>query len=385
VSIRCAAWGGAIAAVLSLFACAPQRAVLLPSPPPEVRREAGGPAASEITKTRQAYAKAYAEAIAKTKEALSRGAGKEALPLWKALEGSPWEADAIFHQGVLLHLAQDIDGAAAQYLRLAERSPVHEPGAANLLGIYLLRGDLRKARVLADRVLPAGAGLPPGILPELAANVAATLVEQGDYDRAAMLLLAMRARKVSAPSLSWNMAVLAYRKGNLAAARRYAAEVPPETANLLPVAASRFAWDRDSANAPPMDNVPATERRMAAQAGNLAAFLEYRKGNPAGAETLLTRRPEDAESFPEILVNAGLARMEQGKWKEARASFENAVKEKPEMPEGWIGLGIFKEIYEGDAAEALECYRRYVTLNGARKDEVGRWIEWLEKSPPQGR
>jgi tetratricopeptide (TPR) repeat protein len=368
---------------MAVSACGLRKYVWWPSPPRNVMRETARPPVAEIPKATQDFSKAYSEAIARTREAVSRGAGKEALPLWKAMEGSPWEADAIFHQGVLLQLDQDFDAAAAHYRRLAERSPVHEPAAANLLGIHLLRGDNKEAGALADRLLPAGAVPPPGMPPELAANIAAALLERGDLDRAASILLAMRTRGDYPASLSWNMAVLAYRQGNVDTARRLAAKIHPDTAALFPVAVSRFAWDREAATIPKMEKAPGAEGRMAALAGNLAAFEGYRKGNLAAAETILALRPKDAESFPEIHSNSGLVQMERGNWKDARASLERAVREKPGMPEGWINLGLFKEVYEGNASGAMECYRRYVTLNGNRKDEVLQWIEWLEKSPPQ--
>jgi hypothetical protein len=73
--------------------------------------------------------------------------------------------------------------------------------------------------------------------------------------------------------------------------------------------------------------------------------------------------------------------MERGKWKEARAELAGVTTAAPALPEGWLNLGIFRELYEGNGAAALECYRRYVTLGGPRKDEVGKWIEWLERPP----
>ncbi|MBI5420499.1 MAG: tetratricopeptide repeat protein, partial [Deltaproteobacteria bacterium] len=326
------------------------------------------------------YPRLYSEAIARTKEAISRGAGKDALPLWKALEGSPMGTDAIFHQGVLLHRAGDVDGAVTRYRRITDTAPVFEPAAANLLGIHLLRGDLQPARALIDRLWPPGLTAVPDMLPELQSNIAACLVELGDYDRAALLFLAMRAKGAHTPSLLWNMAVLSYRKGDLPTARRLTAGTPPEVANLWPVVASRFAWDREAGKVPSMEGVPSAERRMAALAGNLAAFEEHRKGNIAGALRILGELGEEKRSFAEILNNLGLLEMEQGKWKEARASLERAVREKPGMAEGWLNLGIFREVYEGNSTEALDCYRRYVSLNGSRKDEVGKWVDWLQKS-----
>ncbi len=382
---RNAALAAALACAMAFCGCGLRKYVWWPSPPRNVVREPPRPAVAEAPKATPDFSKAYSEAIARTKEAISRGTGKEAIPLWKALEGSQWEADAIFHQGVLLQLDHDLDAAAAHYRRLTERAPVHEPAAANLLGIHLLRGEYKEAGALADRLLPAGSVPAHGMPPELTANIAAALVERGDLDRAAPILLAMRAKGDYPASLSWTMAILAYRQGNVDMARRLASKIHSDTASLYPVAASRVAWDREAGTIPRMEKAPGADGRMAALAGNLAAFEEYRKGNLAAAETALALRPEDAESFPEIRSNTGLVQMERGNWKDARANLERAVREKPGMPEGWINLGLFKEVYEGSASGAIECYRRYVKLNGNRKDEVLQWIEWLEKSPQQPR
>lgn len=373
---------GAIVAALALSACATQKVVLAPTPPVEIRKEPSSPTPS---KPAPDYSRMYSEAIARTKEAFQRGSVKEAIPSWKALEESPWGADAVFHQGVILHLAGDLDGAAAGYRRLADRSPVFEPAAANLLGIYLLRGNLRGARSLVDRVLPPGVEPAPDMLPELQSNVGAALVELGDPDRAARLFLAMRAQGGRSPSLSWNMAVLAYRNGDVATARRMASEVPPEVGRLWPVIASRFAWERESGKVSLPGDIPASEGRISALAWNLAAFEEYRKGNLPGAESILARKKEENANFSEILSNIGLLQLEQGKWKEARGNLEKAVGDNPGLPESWLNLGVYREVYEGNPAEALECYSRYVRLNGLRKDEVRQWIEWLQKPSPQQR
>jgi tetratricopeptide (TPR) repeat protein len=327
----------------------------------------------------------YSEAISRTKKAFQRGLVKEAIPLWKALEESPWHAEAVFHQGVILHLAGDIEGAAAIYRRVGDRPPVYEPAAANLLGIYLLRGDLQGARTLVDRVLPPGVEPAPDMLPELQSNVGAALVEFHDPDRAVRIFLAMHAKGKRSPSLSWNMAVLAYRNGDVATARRMASEVPPEVGRLWPVIASRFAWERESGKVPPPGDVSEAERRISALAWNLAAFEEYRKGNLQEAEGILARKKKENAPFSEIVSNLGLMQLEQGKWKEARENLEKAVGDDPGLPEGWLNLGVYREVYEGNPSEALKCFSRYVKLNGSRKDEVRQWIEWLQKPSPQQR
>lgn len=371
-----------IAAALGLSSCAERKIVLVPTPPVDIRKEP--PARVEPKPPAPDLSKMYAEAIARTREAMPRGGGREVLPLWKALEGTPWGTDAIFHQGVLLQLAGDEEAAAAQYRRITDNAALFEPAAANLLGIYLLRGESEKARVLVDRVLPPGHAPVPAMLPELQANIAAVLVDLGEYERASRLSLALKANRTVAPSLPWNLAVLSYRGGNVSEARRLASEIPPDIANLWPVVASRYAWDREAEKVPALDNVTGARPRMAALSRNLAAYVLYRNGNAAAAENILKETAGDRRDHAEILANIGLVEAVQGKWKEARTHLEQSVKIKPGMPEGWINLGIFREVYEGDLPGALECYEKYVKIGGWRKDEVRKWIEGLRPSPASG-
>lgn len=386
-------------AAIALSGCSPRALVLLPTPPSEVRKEPAAPPSPAAPPIGDAAKRAlppdntskaatppspdwgamYREAIRKTKEAIARGSGREAIPLWKELEAGPFRSDAVFHQGVLLHQAGDLDAAAAQYRRLTGTFPVFEPAAANLLGIHLVRGDLRSARLLADRLLPGGSTPPPGMLPELASNIAALLVEEGELDRAALIFLALRAQGRGTPALGWNMAVLACRRGDPETARRLAADIPPAMNALWPVAASRFAWERDPGKIPALDNVPHTEPRMAALSRNLAAYEEYLRGNREAARRLLTPPPGETNALPQLTANLGVVQAESGLWKEARATLEQAVRDAPRAPEGWLNLGLFREVYEGNAAGALECYENYVKLSGSKAAEVRKWIEWLRK------
>lgn len=380
---------------LGLLSCAPKRIVLLPTPPPEVRKEAvPAAAAPESTPGPQPtippppaapapppvdYAKRYEEAIVRTREAIERRAWRKAIPDWGKLEKSPYRRDALFHQGVLLQLAGDLDGAETIYRTLAEESPAFEPAAANLLGILLLRGDMEESGRLAARLLPDPASPAPGMLAELQANLAAVLVEQGNRERAARLFLSLRNRGIDFPSLTWNLAVLAFRRGDVAAARELSGRLPEETASLLPVAASRAAWDPEEV--PTIEHIPSTGRRMEILARNLRAFREHRKGDPGAAEAIL-RETNDGELPPELLTNLGILAAEQGKWKEARESFEEAVRKDPTLASGWRNLGIFLEIFAGDPEGARECYERYGINNGVHREEVLQWAEWLERSVP---
>jgi tetratricopeptide (TPR) repeat protein len=326
----------------------------------------------------------YTAAIAKTREAIARQKPADAVPDWQALEGSPYRSDAIFHQGVLRHLAGDIEGAEALYRRGTDQAPIDEASAANLLGIYLMKGEIAKARALVDRAVPAGASTA-SMVPELVVNAGAVLLESGDSSRAAALLDSLASRGRMTAAADWNQAVLAWRKGNAGKARELSARLPPETAQLWSVTASMAAWDNNglaSRIAGEYSVAPGGDRRLTPLAVNFDAFNRYRSGKLADAAKLLDNSAMAPAGPPELLSNLGLLQIEQGKWKAGRETLEKVTREHPSLPEGWLNLGLFLEIYAGDAPKAVECYRKYVTLSGYRKDEVAKWIDWLQKPAP---
>jgi len=390
----------------------------MPAPPQEVRKEAGAPSAAAAERvappvppgtapradaipgaqeaakppagetTRTAVAPPavpdrlpqYAEACDRTQRAIGRDAAREAIPYWKALEDSKWATDAVYNQGVLFQLAGDLDDAAARYRQAADRSPAFEPPVANLLGVSLLRGDRERMKSLVARVVPPGSAPSPEMLPELAVNAAAALMETGRPDDAALLLRSLRERGKATPALAWNMAVLAYRSGDPATARDLAGTVSSGVANLFPVLASRFAWAKEGEKIPVFGQVPSGMAGMAALSANLAAYSEYRSGNPASAEKNLALATAAGSVPAEILTNIGIMQAEQGRWKEARESLERAVRESPGMSAAWLNLGIFRETYEGDIAGARNCYDTYVKLKGSRMEEVRIWSDRLGHS-----
>lgn len=323
--------------------------------------------------------KEYTDAIARTREAIARQKPGEAVAAWKSIEDGPYRADAIFHQGVLLHLAGDIDGAAAQYRRGTDDPPIHEPSAANLLGIYLMKGEIAKARALVTRSVPSGALAPT--IPELVNNAGAVLLEAGETERAGSLLATLSSRNDNSAAAEWNRAVLAWRKGNAVAARTISGQLPAETGQLWVVTASRAAWDNGLASriAGPYSSAPGGDRRLTPLARNFAAYTAYRAGKSDVADNILSEAARAPDAPPELLANLGLLQVERGQWKDGRSTLEQVTREHPSVPEGWLNLGIFREVYVGDAPGAVECYRRYVSLGGQRKDEVSKWIDWLQK------
>ncbi len=397
-----------LAAALALAACAAPRAVLIPAPPSEVRKEAGAAAAERAappaTEVERPPGSApggrapaadrpadsgpvlpprlseYVQACDRTMEAIGRGAARDAVPYWKALEDSKWGTDAVFNQGVLFQLSGNLDEAAAHYRRAAERTPPFEPALANLLGVSLLRGNREQTKSLVERVAPPGSPLPLKALPELTVNAAAALMEAGRGNDAALLLRSTQSRGKATPALTWNLAVLSYRNGDPATAVSLSRSIPPAVGNLYPVVASRFAWAGEGEKAPVLGPAPPGMAGMAMLSVNFKAYGEFRTGAVEAAEKTLGPTAAEASVPAEILTNIGILQAEQGRWSDARKNLDRAVRENPALPGAWLNLGIFREVYEGNLAGARECYDNYVKLNGLRKEEVRKWAERLGQS-----
>ena len=365
--------------------CAARTAVLLPSPPTEIVKavpaktpglhpspppSAPGPDPAVL----------YRDAVARTRELLAKGEGRNAVPLWAALEGSPFAAEAVFNQGVLLQISGDVGGAGELYRRAAAPPLLSQPAAANLLGIALLRGDRETLRNLVDSAGPTGAVRSGERMPELSANLVAALVDLSRLDEAESLYRSVLEAGRTTAALPWSRALIAYRKGDIEGARRFSSILPPRVAALWPVAASRAAWERETAKVPPLDGKASGEPRYLLLSRNLAAYDAWRSGDFAGSAALLNDGASGISPRGEYLTNLGIVLAEAGRWKEAKALLERAVDEAPDLPEGWLNLGIFREIYLGDLPGALSCYERYGKFEGGRKGEVSKWAESLRKS-----
>lgn len=364
-----------------LAGSSPRAAALPPAPPAEVAKDAptkglGGTPPLPAPDP----ARLYRDAVARTRELQAKGEGRRAVPLWVALEGTPFAAEAVFNQGVLHQFSGDVDRAEELYRRAAAPPLLSRPAAANLLGIALLRGNRETLRSLVDNAIRMDAARTGERLPELSANLVAALVDLSRFDEAESLYDSVLKTGSMTAALPWSRALLAYRKGDLAGARQFSSILPPHVAALWPVAASRAAWERETAKVPPLDGKMSGEPRYVLLSRNLAAYEAWRKGDFDGSEALLSAGASMKSPPGEYLNNFGIVLTEKGRWKEANALLERTVVEEPGLPEGWLNLGIFREMYLGDAPGALSCYERYVKLEGARKDEVSKWAEWLKKS-----
>ena len=368
-----------------LAGCATRAAVLLPTPPSNIAKAVpsktqGAPTPTPVASPGPDPTTLYRNAVARTRELLAHGEGHKAIPLWVALEGGPFAAEAVFNQGVLLQLAGDVARAEEMYRRAAAPPLLSRPAEANLLGIALLRGNRDTLRNLVDAAVRANTARAAERLPELSANLVAAFVDLSRFDEAETLYRSVLKTGSATAALPWSRALLSYRKGDLAGARQFSSILPPPVAALWPVVASRTAWERDTSKIPPLDGKASGEPRYLLLSRNLAAYDAWRRGDLDGSATLLAGGASGKSPPGEYLNNLGIVLAEAGRWKEAKTLLERTVAEAPELPEGWLNLGMFREMYIGDAPGALSCYERYGKLNGARKDEVSKWAEWLRKS-----
>lgn len=368
-----------------LAGCAPRPAVLLPAPPAEIAKAApakapGATSPSPASAPGPDPAILYRDVVARTRELLARKEGRTAIPLWIALERSPFAAEAVFNQAVLLQLSGDVDGAEALYRRAAAPPLLSRPAESNLLGIALLRGNRETLRNLVDAAGRTDAAHTGERLPEFSANLVAALVDLSRFDEAETLYRSVLETGTPTAALPWSRALLAYRKGDLAGARQYSSILPPAVAALWPVVASRIAWERETGKLPPLDGKTSGEPRYLLLSRNLSAHDAWERGELDRSAALLAGGASGNSPPGEYLNNLGIVLAEAGRWKEAKTLLERTVAEAPSLPEGWLNLGIFREMYLGDVPGALTCYERYGKLGGRRKDEVSKWSEWLKKS-----
>jgi len=74
------------------------------------------------------------------------------------------------------------------------------------------------------------------------------------------------------------------------------------------------------------------------------------------------------------LNHLGIISREEGKFKEALAFYERALRIEPDYAYAHLNFGILLELYMGKLTEALGHYKRYQELTDAKDKEVAKWI-----------
>ncbi len=82
------------------------------------------------------------------------------------------------------------------------------------------------------------------------------------------------------------------------------------------------------------------------------------------------------------LLQSGQEQMKKGRYQQAVASLEKAIRLHPKAPEPYVRLALIYEECLHDPARALQYYRKYqqVEKDAVKKEEVRGWIVQLERS-----
>lgn len=190
-------------------------------------------------------------------------------------------------------------------------------------------------------------GLEPAAQARLRTRIADTYLQEGNYEKA---------REEYSKSLEMlegneqvhvflQMAESYQAEGNHAAAREQYEKAlpylgPEEQARILMTVSATH-----DAEGQPEKAIQTLARAIeldpdSAQAIQLIADLLIRQGREAEAEEYLARMPEGAELPPDMLINIGIRRYNEGQTEEAIDNFTQVVEARPEMAEPYYYRGL---------------------------------------------
>ena len=190
--------------------------------------------------------------------------------------------------------------------------------------------------------------------------------------------------------------------------KRYTNLIPALVCSVLIGCASGTGGDSESTVAPPPVDVDSSTLAAYNKAVNamkngrndaaIAQFSAITKTHPnlAGAFInlgllhLSKARYEDAEKNllqattikPNDAVaqtHLGLTYRHLGKFKEAQAAYDIALKSDPKYPMAHLNAGILYDIYLSDLSRALNHYQQYQALTNGKDKTVDKWIVDLQR------
>jgi tetratricopeptide (TPR) repeat protein len=83
-----------------------------------------------------------------------------------------------------------------------------------------------------------------------------------------------------------------------------------------------------------------------------------------------------------LLNQLGIAQRRDGRFEQARQSYEAAIAVDPLSSASHLNLAILFDLYLGDAAKALPLYQRGLELSPADAATVGKWVAELKSRKP---
>lgn len=120
------------------------------------------------------------------------------------------------------------------------------------------------------------------------------------------------------------------------------------------------------------------EPRLAGPWANLG-ILYFRTQRPKEAMNALNKAIEINPDQPAYYNELGIIQREEGKFAEARRSYERALAVDPAYAPAQLNLGILYDLYLQEPDKALLAYQRYRELVPAEGKTVAKWIADLEQ------
>ena len=83
-----------------------------------------------------------------------------------------------------------------------------------------------------------------------------------------------------------------------------------------------------------------------------------------------------------LLNQQGVLQRQQGRFAEARQSYEDAIAADPAAVAPVLNLAILSDLYLGEPALALALYQRCLELSPADAPALGRWVAEIKARKP---
>jgi tetratricopeptide (TPR) repeat protein/4-amino-4-deoxy-L-arabinose transferase-like glycosyltransferase len=288
------------------------------------------------------------------------GRPDKAVPHFRrATELDPTYARARYNLGSALEDLGDRDGAMAAYGRASRLDPGWPPPLEGMARLRYVAGDFGAAETLFRQLaqMPAHADADD---PEEVAEWAAP------RGRAMFYLDLMERRRQLGDLL-----------GGTAD--------KPEWGRLL---AADAAWGRgDVAGAiAGYDSVAAAshDAPLAGEALYEAGVAAYSSGDLAAAEPRFEAAEERYPEQPLVHFALGNVALLRGDVERARDMFLAETRRDPKHADSWLNLGALYENALDDPAAALDAYRHYLDLGGAKAGEILPHVRALEASLGEG-
>lgn len=109
------------------------------------------------------------------------------------------------------------------------------------------------------------------------------------------------------------------------------------------------------------------------------ALLYAQTQRPALAEQFFQRAIEVNPNNLAARNQYGIWLREQGRFREAEATYREALTRWADFPDAHLNLGILYDLYLGRLPEALQHYQRYLELRGAEETPVQGWVADLQR------